>query len=197
MREREEEPAWDGTSHWAIPESWAPSGPSAWAGNSCALSDRVSGGVCGWVGALRTGCPSLPGPGSMAGLEQQASRFIFSASARLWTAGHDGADRGRGAGPREQVALAGQPALRHHPHLRGHADRRPVGAHRCPLLLCVSARARGRGCCRVRVTGRADGRLASFPRRPGSEAAPRPRGRWPWPRCAVHARPPECGWHWS
>ncbi|XP_053060025.1 transmembrane protease serine 13 isoform X4 [Acinonyx jubatus] len=54
----------------------------------------------------------------------------------LWTEGHDRADRGRGAGPREQVALASESAVWHHAHLRGHADRRPVGAHRRSLLLC-------------------------------------------------------------
>lgn len=65
-----------------------------------------------------------------------SSLVLFS---RLWTEGHDRANRGRRTGPREQVAVASQSALRHHPHLWGHADRRPVGAHCCPLLLCVSA----------------------------------------------------------
>jgi len=50
-------------------------------------------------------------------------------------------DHWRKGNLREQMALAGQRAVRADPHLRRHHHRRAVGPHRSPLLLHVSAAA--------------------------------------------------------
>lgn len=121
------QPAWDQTSH----PLGGPRKPTA----RRELSSGTGSSIRGWGPPGQAAQPARR-PGSERGRGHSPPLLL---PPRLWTEGHDRADRGGRPGPREQVAVASQPALWQHPHLWGYADRHPVGAHGCPLLLCVSA----------------------------------------------------------